>query len=336
MMSNKRPANRVPLPEIKDDGPSWVPIFVLFIIPAYPVTQLVGLGLLIARMHAKHNRKQLERMRHIINILGNKPYVSLRAITKATGRSRGDVTKTINEMIAKGYLGSEAYIDHSKNMLIVERAYEQQAQDENSSFGMHVDFDFEEFKNIASDIARTIKNSFQSEYVGDNEEEPQEASYEKVEPEAEKPAAEAEPKNARKGHQEILDKLQLLNDQILDENVSGRIDRIAQLTDNIYDVVDKNPDRANEVRKFMNYYLPTTIKLLGSYGMLERQSYQGENIVAARRNIEDILDTLVHAFEKQLDRLFAAEAVDISSDIQVLETMIAKDGLTQQAMRLKL
>ncbi len=86
----------------------------------------------------------------------------------------------------------------------------------------------------------------------------------------------------------------------------------------------------------MNYYLPTTVKLLTSYGMRERQSYQGENIIAARKNIEDILSTLVYAFEKQLDKLFAAEAIDISSDIQVLETMIAKDGLTRQAMQLKL
>ena len=335
-MSNKQPAARVSLPAIKDDGPSWVAIFVLFVIPAYPVTQLVGLGLLLARMHAKRNRKQLERMRHILNILGDKPYVSLRAITKATGRPRSDVIKTLNEMIAKGYLGGEAYIDHSKDMLIVQRAYENQAEGESSPFGVHLDFDFEEFKNIASDIVRTIKNSFQGEYVGDEAEDAQEAAYEKAAPEAKETAGEPEQKTSRKGHQDILDKLHLLNDQILDDDVSGKIDRIAQLTDDIYDIVEKNPDRANEVRKFMNYYLPTTIKLLGSYGMLERQSYQGENIVAARRNIEDILNTLVHAFEKQLDRLFAAEAVDISSDIQVLETMIAKDGLTQQAMKLKL
>ena len=99
-MSNKQPTARVPLPAIKDDGPSWVAIFVLFVIPAYPVTQLVGLGLLLARMHARRNRKQLERMRHILNILGDKPYVSLRAITKATGRPRSDVIKTLNELIA--------------------------------------------------------------------------------------------------------------------------------------------------------------------------------------------------------------------------------------------
>lgn len=340
-MSSVRPTNRVPLPVRTEDGPSWIPIFVLFAIPAYPVTQLIGLGLLIARMRAKKKNKELSRMRHIINILGDKPYVSLRAVAKTTGRSRSDTLKTLNEMIAKGYLGSEAYIDHSRDVLIVERAYEQQAEGERAPFGMHIDFDFEEFKNIASDIVHTIKTSFQSDTVGNSSDDGvDETVYEKVLQDQKTNGADpgASDKNAapRKGHQDILDKLHLLNDQILDDGVSARIDRIAQLTDNIYDVVEKKPDRAGDVRKFMNYYLPATIKLLGSYGMLERQSYQGENIVAARRNIEDILDTLVHAFEKQLDRLFAAEAVDISSDIQVLETMIAKDGLTQQAMQLKL
>ena len=73
-----------------------------------------------------------------------------------------------------------------------------------------------------------------------------------------------------------------------------------------------------------------TFKLLKSYSLMEKQSYQGENIINARRDIEQILDTLVHAFEKQLDQLFATDAVDISSDIQVLETMMAKDGLSEK------
>lgn len=98
----------------------------------------------------------------------------------------------------------------------------------------------------------------------------------------------------------------------------------------MYSFVALNPEREIEVHKFMNYYLPTTMKLLKSYSLLERQSYQGENIVASRHDIEEILGTLVHAFEKQLDQLFAADAVDISSDITVLETMIAKDGLSHQ------
>ena len=92
----------------------------------------------------------------------------------------------------------------------------------------------------------------------------------------------------------------------------------------------EEPERADEVKKFMNYYLPTTIKLLKSYALMEEQSYQGENILAARRKIEQILDSLVTAFEQQQDRLFRATALDVDADISVLETMMAKDGLLAQ------
>ena len=121
-----------------------------------------------------------------------------------------------------------------------------------------------------------------------------------------------------------------LNESIKDEKISRQIDRLEEISGKIFDCVKASPEKLPQIRKFMNYYLPTTMKLLKSYSLLERQSYQGENIVASRHDIEEILGTLVHAFEKQLDQLFAADAVDISSDITVLETMIAKDGLSHQ------
>jgi len=368
-MSNGQPINRVPLPYPKKDDIPWLPIVVLAVIPAYPATQIIALCMLINKMHTRKVIKEHDRMRSILNVLGSKPAISLKELTQIIGRPRSEVISTLNIMIARGHLGPEAYIDHSKDLLIIDRRYEKTAGAKRTGKILNVDFDFDEFKNVAGDIMQSIKESFMGAYTatqtGSSSEHAEHdtssagsAAHETkqsggdsavydtvfVEEKEEKPAGSAaarpEPESSgdtrRKGHQDILDNLKRLNDQILDNAVSAKIDRISQLTDNIYEVVEQNPDRANEVRKFMNYYLPTTIKLLGSYAMLERQSYQGENILASRRNIEDILDTLVAAFEKQLDRLFAAEAVDISSDIKVLETMIAKDGLAQQAMQLKL
>ena len=77
----------------------------------------------------------------------------------------------------------------------------------------------------------------------------------------------------------------------------------------------------------MNYYLPSTMKLLESYNLMEDQSYQGQNIRAARRSIEDVLDKLVMAAETQQDKLFRAEAMDVDAEIDALETMMASDGL---------
>ena len=86
----------------------------------------------------------------------------------------------------------------------------------------------------------------------------------------------------------------------------------------------------------MNYYLPTTLKLLKSYSLMEKQSYQGETIQQSRKKIEDVLATLVHAFEQQQDKLFQSDALDVETDISVLETMMASDGLTEQSRGLHL
>ena len=82
------------------------------------------------------------------------------------------------------------------------------------------------------------------------------------------------------------------------------------------------------MRKFLDYYLPTSLKLLKTYAELEAQGVEGENITESKRRIEQTMDTLVHAFETQLDKLFQEDALDVSADIDVMENMLRADGLT--------
>ena len=169
-----------------------------------------------------------------------------------------------------------------------------------------------------------------------------EAKPEPAKPEPPKP----EPKKARaevrrtgmenEDFEAKLREIRQINDEIENPLVSERIDRIGALTASIFRVVREKPERADEVRKFMNYYLPTTLKLLKSYSLMEKQSYQGENIQQSRKKIEDVLETLVHAFEQQQDKLFQSDALDVETDISVLETMMASDGLTEQSQGLHL
>lgn len=119
-----------------------------------------------------------------------------------------------------------------------------------------------------------------------------------------------------------------LNKQIQDKKLSAQINRLEQLSDEIFAQVTKNPEKLSQIRKFMSYYLPTTVKLLTSYAELSSQSVRGKNITATMQKVESIMDTIVTAFEKQLDSLFGAEALDISTDITVLEGMLAREGLT--------
>lgn len=342
-MSKARTKKRVPIPLHADEGPSWIAIIVTAVIQLWPVTAILG----FLKIRALWKKKRLGTYRTYMGVVGSRAHISLKKISAAVGQSRDTVLRVLGEMIQNGYLGSDAYIDYSVGYLVLEPtaqftqdeqdAYEPQAKNE-ARVHANVDIDLGDLKGVVGEITRNIKDEFTSSFQ--NAQRVNQTPYappklKKEEAPKEEPQPQPAPEK-ESDHAAILKKLRTLNDQILDAEVSAKIDRIAELTDDIYEFIDQNTERSSQVRKFMNYYLPTTVKLLTSYSMLERQSYQGENIVAARKNIEDILSTLVHAFEKQLDQLFAAEAIDISSDIQVLETMIAKDGLTKQAMQLKL
>lgn len=122
------------------------------------------------------------------------------------------------------------------------------------------------------------------------------------------------------------------NDKIEDEEISDAIDRMEDLTFKIFAYVCDHSDKAPQIRRFMNYYLPTTLKLLDSYYTLSQQGVQGENIMSAMHNIRAIMHTIVQAFEKQLDSLFGEEALDISTDITVLENMLQQEGLAGEQM----
>jgi len=126
----------------------------------------------------------------------------------------------------------------------------------------------------------------------------------------------------------IINELRDLNERILDIPISDKIDRIEELTAKIFRIVEENPAKLPQIRRFMNYYLPTTLKLLHSYVTLEKQGVGGENITAAKENIGRILDTLATGYEQQLDQLFQSDVIDIAADINVLENMMQQDGLS--------
>lgn len=131
------------------------------------------------------------------------------------------------------------------------------------------------------------------------------------------------------GKRSIAD-IRRLNDEIPDERISAQIDLIERLTAQIFDCVRKNPKKLSQIRQFLNYYLPTTIKLMEQYVTLQNQSLKTENITEGMQKIEDLLDKVIIAFQRQLDALFEADVVDITADIRVMEQMMASEGLTNK------
>lgn len=124
-------------------------------------------------------------------------------------------------------------------------------------------------------------------------------------------------------------RLQELNDDIPDYKVSAQLKQIEILTASIIDQVERKEDKLKQTRQFMNYYLPTTIKLLENYVQLQNVGMKGDNISAGMQKIEEMLDKVIVAFQKQLDSLFERDIVDITADIQVMEQMMASHGLTE-------
>ena len=140
-------------------------------------------------------------------------------------------------------------------------------------------------------------------------------------------AKEAQPKEESTGNPE-LDKM--LRDGRL---AIAEMKRLDQVSAKIFEEVGRSPEKLPQIRRFMDYYLPTTLKLLNAYDRMSGTGVSGENIDATLARVEGMMRTIVSAFEKQLDSLYGTEALDISTDITVLETMMAREGLTDRPLK---
>ena len=125
-----------------------------------------------------------------------------------------------------------------------------------------------------------------------------------------------------------VSEMRRLNDSIEDETLSAQIDHLEEVTGKILDYVAAHPEKRSQIRKFLNYYLPTTLKILNAYDRMDSAGISGSNIDGTMGKIEQMMATITAAFDRQLDALFGDEALDIATDITVLEQMLASEGLS--------
>jgi 5-bromo-4-chloroindolyl phosphate hydrolysis protein len=126
-----------------------------------------------------------------------------------------------------------------------------------------------------------------------------------------------------------LEEIRKSNDRIPGLEVSEKISHLELVISKIFGRVEQHPELVDDLGKFMDYYLPTTVKLLKAYEDLDSQPVQGNNIKASKRDIENTLDTIGKAFENLLDSFFEQASWDISADISVLQNMFVQEGLTK-------
>lgn len=150
-------------------------------------------------------------------------------------------------------------------------------------------------------------------------------------------AKKEEPKQLTTGDEQIdilvhektlaIEEMHRLNDAISDARISDQIAHIEEVTTKITDYVVDHPDKKRQVNRFFNYYIPTTLKLLNAYDRMDDVGISGVNIDGTKGSVEKMMDTAVSAFDKQLDALYGDEALDISTDITVMENLMKSEGL---------
>ena len=237
----------------------------------------------------------LKRYRGYIAGLHGRTYCNIKELAEKSGKSFHFVLKDVKKMIDKGWF-RQGHLDHDKTCLIVSHDT------------------YQEYQSIQKQrIEQKEREQQRQPQVFD----PEDAS---VNPEVQKVISEGK---------EYIRKIQTCNQAIPGEEISRKISRMEVLIQKIFDRVKEDPDSLEDISKLMEYYLPTTVKLLEAYQQLESQPVQGENIRNSKEEIEQTLDTLNVAFEKLLDSLFEDVAWDVSSDISVLHTMLAQEGLTK-------
>lgn len=139
------------------------------------------------------------------------------------------------------------------------------------------------------------------------------------------------PEQAEQGYSGMLRQIRRANDRIADPVLSAKIDRLEEVAGKIFRLIEKEPAKKEKASTFLNYYLPTTQKLLDAYAEFEEAGVSGDNLTQAKEKIEQTMSNVVAGFERQLDELYRTDALDIDSDIRVMETMLRRDSSSAAA-----
>lgn len=243
-----------------------------------------------------------KRFRRYQQVIGERTFCLIEELSAAIGKKPKFVQKDLRKMIRDGFF-PQGYLDKKETCLITDQqTYQQYLQTEKAYEARAQEAQADGRKDGAQQASASVAAPHGREY--------QELLAE---------------------GQSYIRHIHTCNDKIEDPVISEKLDRMEMIVTRIFTEAGRNPDVADDLKKMMSYYLPTTKKLLDAYCELDEQPVPGENIETTKQEIAATLDTLNNAFAKLLDDLFEEKAWDISSDISVLNTMLAQEGLTEGA-----
>lgn len=252
-------------------------------------------GFLAMIMAGTSLRNRVKRFRKYIKSMKGKSFGALKDFAALTGKSRKFVARDVQKMLELGYF-PEGHIDSQQTCLMVTNDIYEQYQ-----------------KAMESMRARELDRMTGRDEPGETQAEAQEEND-----------AVTELEELRR---QYMNKIRKANDEIPDTEISNKLYRMEMVIDKIFEEVKGHPEKSGRLSQFQNYYMPMTIKLVETYRDIDRQPIQGDNIKKVKKDIESTLDTINEAYEKLYDSMYSETVMDVSSDISVLQTLLAQEGL---------
>ena len=242
-------------------------------------------------------RKRVKRFNKYVRFMENNTYISIEELSKLTKEKERFLLKDLGKMIDVGMF-LQGHIDDEKTYFILN------------------DEVYNDYLNLKKQqIAKENNDKKLKEKIDNFEKE--------------------DAKSTIKIGRDYIEQIKTVRNHLYKEDISMELDKLGNISEQILNQVEKNPEKAQEVNKFIDHYLPITIKLINSYEELNNQVIQGDNIKNAKIEIEKSIDLINKAFENLLDDLFEDVVLDISTDISVLKTLFKQEGLGEEDFKNK-
>ena len=240
----------------------------------------------------------IRRAERYVRLCGSKMYATVEELSHQVGRSMYKIRNDIRKILQKGIVPS-AHIDrHGTCFMLNDVVYKQYLQAEDSRTRREIEMQEQKTPSQLVSEAKAQQKSELEIMVGEG--------------------------------QAYIKQLRDLNDEIEGEEISAKLFQLEDLLKEIFSRVEAEPEQMSRMHKVMDYYLPTTVKLLGAYKEFDAVSTPGPDIISAKDEIEKTIDTINAAFVELLNTLFQNKVFDITTDAQVLQTMLASEGLTKE------
>ena len=267
------------------------------------------------------NLNRVKRAKRYVSICADKSYINIDELAMHLGKSEDRVRKDVKKMIQTGIF-PEGHLDKEETCLMLDDAtYREYLSVMRQRKAQQMQEQIKEMQRMQAGSGAPKEESRKEETAF--EQSLKESEKKKT---ADNPELEALIKEG----QDCIRRLRNMNDHIKGEVISGKLFRLENLLKEIFERVEEHPEQMPQMRKFMSYYLPTTLKLVEAYEDFDGISSPGEEILSAKAEIEKTLDTINEAFEKLLNKLYQSSVYDITTDAQVLQTMLASEGLTKE------